>query len=55
VENPKLKIKSIIKTPGISKAMLYKYLPMGKSSAENKKQRLILFSAKKLVLRESKI
>lgn len=28
---PKLKIKSIIKTLGISKATLYKYVPMGKA------------------------
>jgi len=37
MNNPKLKIKSIIKTLGISKATLYKYVPMGKSTKENKK------------------
>jgi len=37
MDNPKLKIKSIIKTLGISKATLYKYVPTGKSFAENKK------------------
>ena len=37
MNNPKLKIKSIIKTLGISKATLYKYVPMGKSVSENKK------------------
>ena len=31
MDNPKLKIKSIIKTLGVSKATLYKYVPMGKS------------------------
>jgi DNA invertase Pin-like site-specific DNA recombinase len=36
MENPKLKIKSIIKTLGISKATLYKYVPMGKSLNEKK-------------------
>jgi DNA invertase Pin-like site-specific DNA recombinase len=34
MDNPKLKIKSIIKTLGISKATLYKYVPMGKSVKE---------------------
>jgi len=37
MDNPKLKIKSIIKTLGISKATLYKYVPMGKSVSERKK------------------
>jgi DNA invertase Pin-like site-specific DNA recombinase len=37
MDNPKLKIKSIIKTLGISKATLYKYVPMGKSASENNK------------------
>ena len=37
MDNPKLKIKSIIKTLGISKATLYKYVPMGKSVNKNKK------------------
>ena len=32
MDNPKLKIKSIIKTLGVSKATLYKYVPMGKSA-----------------------
>lgn len=32
MDNPKLKIKSIIKTLRISKATLYKYVPMGKSA-----------------------
>ena len=36
MDNPKLKVKSILKTLGVSKATLYKYVPMGKSSAENK-------------------
>ena len=31
MDNPKLKIRSIIKTLGVSKATLYKYVPMGKS------------------------
>ena len=37
MDNPKLKIKSIIKTLGISKATLYKYVPMGKSVSKDKK------------------
>lgn len=37
MDNPKLKIKSIIKTLKISKATLYKYVPIGKSEGENKK------------------
>lgn len=37
MNNPKLKVKSIIKTLGISKATLYKYVPMGKSAAMEKK------------------
>jgi predicted DNA-binding transcriptional regulator AlpA len=37
MDNPKLKIKSIIKKLGISKATLYKYVPMGKSATENEK------------------
>lgn len=37
MDNPKLKIKSILKTLGISKATLYKYVPMGKSASEKKK------------------
>ena len=37
MNNPKLKIKSILKTPGVSKATLYKYVPMGKSAGEDKK------------------
>jgi len=37
MDNPKLKIKSIIKTLGVSKATLYKYVPMGKSKNENNK------------------
>lgn len=37
MDNPKLKIKSILKTLGISKATLYKYVPMGKSASGNKK------------------
>ena len=36
-DNPKPKIKSIIKTLGISKATLYKYVPMGKSNSDVKK------------------
>ena len=36
MDNPKLKIKSIIKTLGVSKATLYKYVPMGKSAGENR-------------------
>jgi hypothetical protein len=35
MDNPKLKIKSIMKTLGVSKATLYKYVPMGKSATEN--------------------
>jgi DNA invertase Pin-like site-specific DNA recombinase len=37
MDNPKLKIKSIIKTMGVSKATLYKYVPMGKSANQDKK------------------
>lgn len=37
MNNPKLKIKSIIKTLGVSKATLYKYVPMGKSPTEKSK------------------
>lgn len=37
MDNPKLKIASIIKTLGVSKATLYKYVPMGKSANEKKK------------------
>ena len=37
MDNPKLKIASIIKTLGVSKATLYKYVPMGKSASEKKK------------------
>ena len=37
MDNPKLKIKSILKTLGVSKATLYKYVPMGKSANGNKK------------------
>jgi hypothetical protein len=37
MDNPKLKIKSIIKTLGISKATLYEYAPTGKSANENNK------------------
>ena len=37
MDNPKLKIKSIIKTLGISKATLYKYVPMRSLAKENKK------------------
>jgi len=37
MDNPKPKIKSIIKTLGISKATLYKYVPMGKSNSDVKK------------------
>jgi predicted DNA-binding transcriptional regulator AlpA len=37
MDNPKLKIKSIIKTLGVSKATLYKYVSMGKSADEKKK------------------
>ena len=36
MNNPKLKIKSIIKTLGVSKATLYKYVPMGKAVGEKK-------------------
>ena len=36
MDNPKLKIKSIINTLGVSKATLYKYVPMAKSANENK-------------------
>jgi DNA invertase Pin-like site-specific DNA recombinase len=32
MDNPKLKVKSIIKTLGVSKATLYKYVPMDKSA-----------------------
>ena len=37
MNNPKLKIKSILKTLGVSKATLYKYVPMGQSANGNKK------------------
>ena len=35
--NSKLKVKSILKTLGVSKATLYKYVPMGKSASGDKK------------------
>ena len=38
MDNPKLKIKSIIKTLGVSKATLYKDVPMGKSASGDKKR-----------------
>lgn len=37
MNNPKLKIKSILKNLGVSKATLYKYVPMGKSAHGNNK------------------
>ena len=37
MDNPKLKVKSILKTLGVSKATLYKYVPMGKAAVEDKK------------------
>jgi predicted DNA-binding transcriptional regulator AlpA len=37
MHNPKLKVKSILKTLGVSKATLYKYVPMGKAASENEK------------------
>jgi DNA invertase Pin-like site-specific DNA recombinase len=37
MNNPKLKVKSIIKNLGISKATLYKYVPVRSSATENKK------------------
>lgn len=36
MDNPKLKIRSIIKTLGVSKATLYKYVPVGKEINEKK-------------------
>jgi ACT domain-containing protein len=41
MDNPKLKIKSIIKTLGISKATLYKYVPMGNPQAKEKNRTLL--------------
>jgi hypothetical protein len=37
IDDPKLKIKSILKTLEISKATLYKYVPTGKFANENEK------------------
>ena len=48
MDNPKLKIKSIIKTFGVSKATLYKFVPMGKS-ATGKKIIVLLFKLRKLM------